>query len=95
MGISEQKSWVNIGIISLSRQDAEKSKSHICNEAIEVLLKSQVWSNSEIVVAIGTGLNTPTFGVKWALSHDFRYPTVHTVQVKIFWYRIYLSTSNS
>ena len=42
MGISEQKSWVNIGIISLSRQDAEKSKSHICNEAIEVLLKSQV-----------------------------------------------------
>ncbi len=34
--------WVNIGIISLSRQDSEKSRSYICNKAIEVLLKSQV-----------------------------------------------------
>ena len=40
MRISEQKSWVNIGIISLSRQYAEKSRSYICDEAIEVLLKS-------------------------------------------------------
>lgn len=54
MRISEQKSWVNIGIISLSRQNAEKPRSYICDEAIEVLLKTQVWSNLGIGVAIST-----------------------------------------
>ena len=42
MRISEQKFWVNIGIMTLSRQDAEYLKVTLCNEANEVLLKSQV-----------------------------------------------------
>ena len=42
MRISEQKSWVNIEIVLLNRLDAEKSRSYICDEAIEVLSKSQV-----------------------------------------------------
>ncbi len=42
MRISEQKSWVNIEIVLLNRLDAEKSRSYICDEVIEVLSKSQV-----------------------------------------------------
>lgn len=42
MRISEQKLWVNIRIISLSRRDAEKSRSYTYDEAIEVLFKSRV-----------------------------------------------------
>ena len=82
MRISEQKSWVNIGIILLSRQDAEKSRICICDEAMEVLSKVQIWSNLGIGVAISTGFNIPTFGVKRALSNDFRYPIVH---VHVWW----------
>lgn len=47
------------------------------NKTIEVLLKSQVSSNLEIVIDISTCLNIPSFNVKWALSYDFQYPNIY------------------